>query len=128
MKPKILLILAAMVSALFIGSLIYAGGMSGGGNGMMGGGMMGGHGQGYSSPWQDQYSPNPYNNNRPDQKAYQDKAQETDRLRQDIRKKRQELSELYRSDKPDKRLIDQKIDELSKLEKDLDRRLSGPQF
>jgi len=132
MKSKILLIFAAMVSALFFGSRIYAGGMSGGGNGMMGGGMgggmMGSHGQGYSSPWQDQYSPNPYNHNRPDQKAYQDKAQETEKLRQDIREKRHELSDLYRSEKPDKRLIDQKIDELSKLEKDLDRRLSGPQF
>jgi Spy/CpxP family protein refolding chaperone len=120
MKPKFLLIIAAMASAVFIGSWVYAGGMGGsmgggmgsGGNGMMGGGSMMGSGQGYSNPWQD----------------YQDKAKETETLRQEIREKRQELSELFRSDKPDKRLIDQKVDELSKLESDLDRRLSGSQF
>lgn len=87
-----------------------------------------GSGQRYSNPWQDQYNPNPYNNNRSDQTAYQDKAKETETLRQEIREKRQELSELFRSDKPDKRLINQKVDELSKLESDLDRRLSGRQF
>lgn len=136
MKPKFLLIIAAMASAVFIGSWVYAGGMGGsmgggmgsGGNGMMGGGGMMGSGQGYSNPWQDQYNPNPYNNNRSDQKAYQDKAKDTETLRQEIREKRQELSELFRSEKPDKRLIDQKVDELSKLESDLDRRLSGSQF
>jgi hypothetical protein len=36
MKPKILLIISKMASALFIGSSVYAGGMGGGG--MMGGG------------------------------------------------------------------------------------------
>lgn len=136
MKPKFLLIIAAMASAVFIGSWVYAGGMGGsmgsgmgsGGNGMMGGGSMMGSGQGYSNPWQDQYNPNPYNNNRSDQTAYQDNAKETETLRQEIREKRQELSELFRSDKPDKRLINQKVDELSKLESDLDRRLSGRQF
>jgi len=126
MKPKILLIISTMASALFIGSLVYAGGMGGGGmgggmmGGGMGGGMMGGYGQGFSNPWQNQYSPNPYNNNRSDQKAYQDQARETEQLRQEIREKRQELSELYRSPKADTAQIDKKIDELSRLEAQLD--------
>jgi Spy/CpxP family protein refolding chaperone len=122
MKPKFLLIIAAMASAVFIGSLVYAGGMGGGGmmGGGMGGGMMGGFGQGYSNPWQNQNNPNPYNNYRSDQKAYQDKARETQQLRQEIREKRQELSELYRSPKPDQGQIDKKIDELSRLEAQLD--------
>jgi len=84
--------------------------------------MMGGFGQGYSNPWQDQYSPNPYNNNRSDQRAYRDKAQETEKLRKEIREKRQELSELYRSAKPDVGRIDKKIDELSRLEAELDQK------
>ena len=109
MKSKILLTISTIASALFIGSLVYAGGM--------GGGMMGGYGQGYSNPWPNQ---NPFNNNRSDQKAYQDKARETQRLRQEIREKRQELSELYRSPKPDTAQIDKKIDELSRLEAQLD--------
>jgi hypothetical protein len=127
MKPKILLIIGAMASAVFIGSWVYAGGMGGMGGGMGGGHMMG-YGQGYSNPWQNQYNPNPYRYDRSDEKAYQDEAKETEELKQDIREKRQELSELFRSEKPDKRLIDQKIDELSKLENDLDRRLAGYQF
>ena len=118
MKPKILLIISTMASALFIGSLVYAGGMGGGG--MMGGGMMGGYGQGFSNPWQNQNSPNQYNNNRSDQRAYQDKAKETEQLRQEIREKRQELSKLYSSPKPDTAQIDKKIDELSRLEAQLD--------
>ncbi len=130
MKPNFLLIIAAMASAVFIGSWVYAGGMGGsmgggmgsGGNGMMGGGGMMGSGQGYSNPWQDQYNPNPYNSNRFDQRAYQDKARETEKLRQEIREKRQELSELYRSQKPDVAQIDKKIDELSRLEAELDQK------
>ena len=122
MKPKILLIISTMASALFIGSLVYAGGMGGGGmgGGMMGGGMMGGYGQGFSNPWQNQNNQNLYNNNRSDQKAYQDQAKETEQLRQEIQQKRQELSELYRSPKPDTAQIDKKIDELSRLEAKLD--------
>ena len=122
MKSKILLTISTIASALFIGSLVYAGGMGGG---MMGGGMgggMGGYGQEYSNPWQNQ---NPFNNNRSDQKAYQDKARETQRLRQEIREKRQELSELYRSPKPDTAQIDKKIDELSRLEAELDQKTMG---
>ena len=118
MKPKILMIISTIASALFIGSLVYAGGMGGGMmGGGMGGGMMGGYGQGFSNPWQNQ---NPFNNNRSDQKAYQDKARETQQLRQEIREKREELSQLYRSPKPDTAQIDKKIDELSRLEAKLD--------
>jgi Spy/CpxP family protein refolding chaperone len=120
MKPKILMIISTIASALFIGSWVYAGGMGGGMmGGGMGGGMMGGYGQGYSNPWQNQ---NPFNNNGSDQKAYQDKARETQRLRQEIREKRQELSELYRSPKPNTNQIDKKIDELSRLEAELDQK------
>ena len=121
MKPKILLIISTIASALFIGSLVYAGGMGGG----MGGGMMGGYGQGFSNPWQNQNSPNQYNNNRSDQRTYQNKAKETEQLRQEIREKRQELSKLYSSPKPDTAQIDKKIDELSRLEAELDQKTMG---
>lgn len=120
MKPKFLLILAAMAFAVFIGSWVYAGGMMGG---AMGGGGMMGPGQGHSNPWQNQ---NPYyDNNRSDQKAYQDNARETEKLREEIREKRNELHALYRSAKPDPDLIDKKIDELSRLEAELDRKMLG---
>ena len=131
MKPKILLIISTIASALFIGSLVYAGGMGGGGmgggmmGGGMGGGMMGGYGQGFSNPWQNQNSPNQYNNNRSDQRTYQNKAKETEQLRQEIREKRQELSKLYSSPKPDTAQIDKKIDELSRLEAELDQKTMG---
>ena len=46
-------------------------------------------------------------------------------LREEIRQKRYELSDLYRSENPDKDQIDQKIEELNKLEAELDRSLSG---
>ena len=118
MKPKILLIISTIASALFIGSLVYAGGMGGGG-------MMGGYGQGFSNPWQNQNSPNQYNNNRSDQRTYQNKAKETEQLRQEIREKRQELSKLYSSPKPDTAQIDKKIDELSRLEAELDQKTMG---
>jgi len=125
MKPKFSLIIAAMASAVFLGSLVYAGGMGGGGmmgGGIGGGGMMG-SGQGYSNPWQNQ---NPYDhNNRSDQKAYQDNARETEKLREEIREKRNELHALYRSEKPDPDLIDKKIDELSRLEDELDQKMLG---
>jgi Spy/CpxP family protein refolding chaperone len=125
MKTKILLITGAITFAIFIGSLVYAGGMGGGmGGGMMGGGMGGGgmmgSGQGYSSPWQNQ---NPYNNNRSDQKAYRDNARETEKLREEIREKRNELHALYRAEKPNPDRIEKKIDELSRLEAELDQKM-----
>jgi Spy/CpxP family protein refolding chaperone len=124
MKPKFLLIIAATASALFIGSWVYAGGMGGmAGGGMMGGGMGGGmmgSGQGYSNPWQNQ---NPYNNSRSNQNAYHDKAKDTEKRREEIREKRNELQALYRSEKPDPDLIDKKIDELYRLEAVLDQKM-----
>jgi Spy/CpxP family protein refolding chaperone len=129
MKPKILLITIAISFAIVFGGISYAGGgmggggMGGGGRGMMGGGHMMDFGRGYSAPYPDQY--NRYN--RYDE-PYQYGPTETERLRQEIREKRQELSKLYDSEKPDKDLINKKIDELSKLEAELDHRLSGIQY
>jgi Spy/CpxP family protein refolding chaperone len=128
MQPKILLITIAISFAIAIGGITYAGGGMGGGGmgggrGMMGGGHMMDFGRGYSTPYPDQY--NRYN--RYDE-PYQYGPTETERLRQEIREKRQELSKLYDSEKPDKDLINKKIDELSKLEAELDHRLSGTEY
>jgi hypothetical protein len=128
MTGKHLLIATAITTALFISAGAYAGGGMGGGQGMMGGqghGMMGsggngmmGNSPGFTNPWGTQSRPGPY---------YRDsqRENETGRLRYEMREKRQELSELYRSETPDKELIDQKIAELSRLESDLDKHLSG---
>lgn len=124
MKPKILLITIAISIAIAFGGISYAGGgMGGGGRGMMGGGHMMDFGREYSAPYPDQY--NRYN--RYDE-PYRNGPTETERLRQEIHEKRQELSKLYDSEKPDKDLIDKKIDELSKLEAELDHRLSGTEY
>ena len=129
MKPKIFLITISISIAIALGGITYAGGgmggggMGGGGRGMMGGGHMMDFGKGYSTPYPDQY--NRYN--RYDE-SYRYGPTETERLRQEIREKRQELSELYGSEKPDNDLIDKKIDELSKLEAELDYRLSGTEY
>jgi hypothetical protein len=121
MAGKHLLIATAIIAALFINAGAYAGGGMGGGQGMMGGqghGMMGsggsgmmGSGQNFSGPWISQPRRSPSN-----QYGQRERA----RLREEIREKRQELSELYRSDEPDKVLIDQKIADLDELEAKLD--------
>lgn len=137
MKPKILLTITAISFAIMIGGITYAGGpgggmgsggmggggMGGGGQGMMGGGHMMDYGRGYSIPYQDRY-----NRYKQSDESYQYGPRETKGLRQEIREKRQELSELYNSEKQDKDLIDKKIDELSKLEAELDHRLSEPEY
>jgi Spy/CpxP family protein refolding chaperone len=125
MKLKILLITAAIIAGIFIASTVFAGGpgsggMGGGGHGMMGGGHMMDYGRGNPIPYLDQY--NRYN--RPEE-SYLYGPRETKTLREEIREKRQELSELYRAENPDKALIDKKINELDKLEAELDYRLSG---
>jgi hypothetical protein len=129
MKPKLLLIIAAMASALFIGSWVYAGGIGGGmrggkfgggGHGMMGGGHMMDYGRGYTAPYADQY--NRYN--RPEEPDTHERR-ETERLMQEIRQKREELSRLYRSPKRDADQIDKTIDELSRLEAELDQKTLG---
>jgi len=115
MTGKHLLIATAITTALLIGTGAYAGGGMGGGQGMMGSGgndMMG-SGQGFSGPWTSQPQRSP---------SYQ--YEQRERLREEIREKRQELSELYRSDKPNKALIDQKIAELKELETVYDRSVS----
>lgn len=126
MKSKILLTIAAIASAVFTGSLAHTGGigggmgggrLGGGGHGMMGGGHMMDYGRGYSAPYPDQY--NRYN--RPEQPDMYERR-ETERLRQEIRKKREELSQLYRSPKRDADQIDKKIEELSRLEAELDQK------
>ena len=123
MTGKHLLITATITTALLISVGAYADNGMGGGQGMTGGrghGMMGSGGNGmmgsdpnYSNPWtspQSRISPKD-----------QDKQIERQNLSEEIREKRQELSELYRSDKPDKALIDQKIAELNELETAYDR-------
>ena len=133
MKPTHFIITVAIAISATIGGLALAGGMGGGGmggggmgsggHGMMGGGHMMDFGRGYSTPYPDQY--NRYN--RYDE-SYRYGPTETERLRQEIREKRQELSKLYDSEKPDRNLIDKKIDELSKLEAELDQRLSETEY
>ena len=133
MKPKIFIITVAIAISAIIGGLAYAGGMGGGsmggggmgggGRGMMGGGHMMDFGRGDSTPYPEQY--NRYN--RSDEISRYGPT-ETERLRQEIREKRQELSKLYDSEKPDGDLINKKIDELSKLEAELDHRLSETEY
>jgi hypothetical protein len=137
MNVKNLFIITAMTIFITIAGIAYAGGGMGGGmgggngggigggnGGGMGGGqgMMGGQGQGmmgygsnFSNPWGAQSRTNP---------TAQYEKKETERLRDEVRVKRQELSDLYRSGKPNKEMIDQKIEELSKLEAELDQRIS----
>jgi len=130
MTGKHLLIATAITTALLISAGAYAGGGMGcgmgGGQGMMGGqdhGMMGsggngmmGSGQNFSSPRTSQPRRSP---------SDQFRQQERVRLSEEIRERRQELSDLYRSDNLDKALIDQKIAELNELETAYDR--SGSQ-
>ena len=115
MTGRHLLIATAITAALLISAGAYAGGGMGGGQGMMGGQghMMGsggndmmGSGQFFSNPSTSQPRRSPTD---------QYKQQERERLREEIREKRLELSDLYRSDKPDKALIDQKIQKSVKL-------------
>lgn len=139
---RIIYIITLLIFAAFIiaGTSFAGGGMgsgsgSGGGSGMgagmggsgmgagMGGSMGGGHGVmggqgmmnlGPSQSTQPRTSP-----------RYQTEKQETEKLRAEIKVKRQELSDLYRAEKPDKQMIDQKIAELGELEAKLDGKLSN---
>ena len=122
MKTKIFLLMAILVSAMALSPVLYAGAGSMGGGGMMGGqhgGIMG-NSPGFTNPRAVQPRSDSYIRDSQPQRE-----NETMRLRDEIREKRQELSELYRSETPDKELIDQKIEELSKLESGLDKRLSS---
>ena len=133
MTGKQLLIATAITTALLFSAGAYAGGgmgdgagagMGGGTGAGMGGdhGMMGGqghgmtdYGQNYSNSWRGQPRTDP---------TYQYEKKVTERLRYEIRAKRQELSDLYRSEKPNKEIIDHKIAELDELEAKLDEKLS----
>jgi len=135
MNGKNLVVITAMTIFMAISGIAYAGGGMGGGmgggSGMGGGmggsfgggyGMMGGQGQGmmgygsnFSNPWGAQ----------PRANLNQNQQKETQRLRDEIQAKRQELSDLYRAEKPNKEEINQKIGELSKLEAQLDQEMSG---
>ena len=75
-----------------------------------------GNGSIFSNPWGAQSRTN---------QNYQKHQEETQRLREEIRAKRQELSDLYRAEKPNKEMINRKIEELSKLEGQLDQEMSG---
>ena len=133
MKPRHFIIAIAMI--LGIGGIGYAmgpgggsggGGMGGSGHGMMGGGGYGmmddrghddmmGSGQNYFSPRSKQFQ-------RP--RSYQPQMRYSDRLRAEIRQKRNELSELLRSENPDREMIEQKMAELNRLEAELDYEMS----
>jgi len=83
-----------------------------GGSGMGGSSMMGG-GQGMSDLW------NALSGmwNNPNQ--YDHRSSSTERLRSEIREKRQELRSMVQSSNPDRSAIDQKIRELDRLESEL---------
>ncbi len=133
MIRKIYIIALLLFTAIIFGGISYAGngggGMGGGsGSGGMGAGMGGGHGmmggqghgmmgygQNYSNSWREQPRTNP---------NYRYEKKDTQRLREEIKAKRQELSALYRSEKPNKEMIDQKITELDELEAKLDEKFS----
>jgi len=52
-------------------------------------------------------------------KSLDHRSSSTERLRSEIREKRQELHSMFRSSNPDRSTIDQKIRELDRLESEL---------
>jgi Spy/CpxP family protein refolding chaperone len=129
MKKRGYIVVVIVVLAFSVGVVAYEHGPvggSGGGSVMDGGrsGMMGGHGggmmgdgQGISKLWRaltDIF-------NRSNQTDYS----ETESLRMQIREKRRELAEMYRSDNTDKDLLEKKIEELNRLESKLDNKMSA---
>ena len=125
MNGKNLFITIVMTTLLTIGGIALAGG--GMGSGMGGGhGMMDGQGQGMMGYGSNFSNPRGAQTPRPNP-SYQNRQEETETLREEIRAKRQELSDLYRAERPNKEMISQKIEELSDLEGELDQELSGRQ-
>ncbi len=131
MKPRNIMIVLALVAALAAGGIGYAmgpgGGSGGGGMGGSGSGGAGGYGSGMMDDnahdsmmdsGQDFSSPRGKQSQRPH--FYQNQMQHTDRLRAEIREKRHELAELFRSENPDREMIEQKMAELNRLEAELD--------
>ena len=121
MKKRVYIVVAIVVLAFSVGVVAYAHGPVGGsGDGsMMDGGRSGmmGDGQGISKLWH--ALTNIFN--RSNQTDYN----ETESLRMQIREKRRELAEMYRSDNTDKELLEQKIEELNRLESKLDKKMSA---
>ena len=153
MSRKLYILATVLLAAIAIGGISNAGGGSGGmgagGGGGMGGGsggggmgpgigdgagsamgdghgMMGNQGHGMMGYGQS-YSNTRYQQPRSNPTYQQSEKRETERLRSEIRAKRQELSDLYRSEQPNKEMIDQKIAELDELEAKLDERRSSNQ-
>jgi Spy/CpxP family protein refolding chaperone len=87
-------------------------GGSGMGAGTGGSGMMGG-GQVMSDLW------NALSRKWDNPNQYAHRSNSTERLRSDIREKRQELRSMVQSSNPDRSAIDQKIRELDRLESEL---------
>lgn len=142
MRPIINIITLLLFAAFIIAGTSFAGsgggGMgsgSGGGSGMgagmggsgmgagMGGSIGGGHGMMGGQGMMD-LGPNQSSQPRTSSN-YQTEKKETEKLRAEIKAKRQELSDLYRAEKPNKQMIDQKIAELGELEAKLDEKLSN---
>lgn len=131
MKTKTFLIAFAVIAVITTGFGAYAHGPGGssGGSSMMGGAyaMMGGHGrgmtgfgQGILNLFRNYFS----ESNKSEHNNYHD----TEKLREKIRKKRRELSLLYRSEKPDKILIDRKIEALDRLQSEFDKKAGAVGF
>ena len=128
MTGKFFIIATALTAVFLISAGAYAGnGMGGGmGGGLSMGGqghMMGNSGNDMMDSGQNFYGPRTSQPRRSTTDQYE-KQQERLRLREEIRERRQELSDLYRSDKTDKALIDQKIAGLNELETAYDRSVS----
>jgi Spy/CpxP family protein refolding chaperone len=90
------------------------GGSGMGGSGMGGSGMMGG-GQGMSDLWN--ALSRMWGSENPN--SFDHRSNSTERLRSEIREKRQELRSMVQSSNPDRSAIDQKIRELDRLESEL---------
>lgn len=122
-KPRIwglLIIAAAVTFAVTALAMGPGGGMGGGGNGG-GHGMSGGHMMGNDSYMN---SPN-YNRPSTPENLQRRDDRELEKLRNEVRERRHELSELFQRQPRDEQLIEQRIDELSRLEAELDRRTAG---
>ena len=122
MNRKTYIIALLLCTAVIFGGISYAGGggMGGGSGAGMGSSMGEGHGMmGYGQNYSNSRREQPRTNQN-----YQYEKKETQSIREEIKVKRQELSDLYRSEKPNKEIIDHKIAELDELEAKLDEKLS----
>jgi Spy/CpxP family protein refolding chaperone len=117
MKFKIILSMLIASGLIFWGLPVFAQGsdilsMMGGNSQAMGGGMMGGGNQGMGGG---QYRDNK-NQQNPNYAPNKYSRTEMEDLKYEIRKKREELMNLFKSENPDRNQINQKINELNELE------------